>query len=339
MPDERASTAVPQPSCVLVTGGAGFIGSHLCERLLQRGDTVVCFDSLDPYYDPAHKRRNLEALRRHGGFTFVEADVLDGERLAEVIAEHGVDRVAHLAARAGVRPSIATPQRYFGVNVNGTVNLLEAARRADVRGLVLASSSSVYGNGSRLPYHEADPVPHPISPYAASKRAMELAAYTYHHLYGLDIACLRLFTVYGPRQRPDMAIARFLERIRAGTPIELYGDGSTQRDYTFVGDIVDGFVAALDRIEGMGYEIINVGGGRPVTLRHLVESIERAVGSKAILRRLPDQPGDVEGTFADIERAGRLLGYRPSTPLEEGLRQHVAWIEEHQPVPLKPAAS
>jgi len=319
-------------SAILVTGGAGFIGSHVCERLLARGERVVCYDNFDPYYDPAVKERNLAHIREHPGFALVRADILDAGRLAVVLKGHEIDRIIHLAARAGVRASLREPTLYQQVNVGGTTNILEAARQAGIRSVVLASSSSVYGANTAVPFHEDDPVNQPISPYAASKRAAELAAFAHCHLYGMDALCLRFFTVYGPRQRPDMAISRFVDRVRRGEPIEMYGDGTTRRDYTFVEDIVAGVIAAVDRAPGMGFQVFNLGNSQTVALCDLIQSIGRAVGRRPEVRIAPEQPGDVQVTYASVEKAKRLLGYAPRTSLDEGLARYVEWLKAEEAV-------
>ena len=311
---------------VLVTGGAGFIGSHLCERLVQRGDRVVCYDNFDPYYDVGIKERNLAALVDTPGFTLVRGDIREAGRLTEVLRETGADHVVHLAALAGVRPSLESPALYQEVNVAGTTNVLEAARKAGIRSVVMASSSSVYGANEKTPFHEDDPVCAPISPYAASKRAAELAGYVHHHLYDMDVICHRFFTVYGPRQRPDMAIAKFTQRVMRGQPIEMFGDGSTRRDYTFVDDVVDGIVASVDRAHGLGFQIFNLGNSETIALSDLIASIGRVVGREPIIETRPEQRGDVTITSADIEKAARLLGYAPQTRIEDGLFRYHAWL-------------
>lgn len=314
-------------STVFVTGGAGFIGSHVCERLLGQGDSVICYDNFDPYYDPAAKRRHVASLSTNENFTLVEGDILDGERLTQTIRRFEVTRIVHLAARAGVRASLEQPTLYQQVNVCGTTNLLEAARLAGVGALVLASSSSVYGNSTRVPFREDDPVTSPVSPYAASKRAMELIASVYCHLYGMDILCHRFFTVYGPRQRPDMAISKFCRAISNGEPIVMYGDGSTQRDYTFVGDTVSGIVASLDCAEGLGFQTFNLGNSQTVTLSHLIATIGELLGRAPEIVRQPEQPGDVEITSADIQKAHTVFGYTPSTSIRTGIQHYLDWLQ------------
>ncbi|HEX2091279.1 MAG TPA: SDR family NAD(P)-dependent oxidoreductase [Longimicrobiaceae bacterium] len=315
---------------VLVTGGAGFIGSHVCDRLVARGDEVVALDSFDPFYDPAVKRRNLTALDRSRRFRLIEADIRDPVGVEAALDGIGgkVDAVVHLAARAGVRPSIERPVDYVDTNVGGTMALLETARRRGIRRFVFGSSSSVYGDAAPVPFSESDPVAQPISPYAATKRAGELLCHTYAHLHGLSVVCLRLFTVYGPRQRPDLAIHKFARLMAAGEEIPVYGDGTTERDYTYVDDIVQGIEGALRyTAEHPGtFEVFNLGESRTVSLAELVELLSGALGVEPRIRRLPAQPGDVTRTFASVDRARRLLGYAPSTPIEEGIRRFVDWF-------------
>jgi UDP-glucuronate 4-epimerase len=308
---------------VLVTGGAGFIGSHLVERLLAEGHRVVCLDNFDDFYDPALKRRNLAAALKHPGFRLVEGDLRDEGGLEKLFAGEKFDLVAHLAARAGVRPSVENPALYVDVNLRGTVYLLEACEHHAVRRFIFASSSSVYGNSSRVPFSEDDPVNTPISPYAATKKAGELLCHTYHHLYGMDIACLRYFTVYGPRQRPEMAIHHFTRSIQEGKKISLFGDGSSRRDYTYVDDAIDGTLGALRREHG--FQVYNIGESQTITLAELLAAIEEQVGKKAIIEHLPEQPGDVKLTYAEIGKARERLGYNPQTKIREGLARFVQW--------------
>lgn len=310
----------------LITGAAGFIGSHLSEHLLGRGDRVVCFDNLNDYYDPAIKRHNLAALGEHDGFSFVQGDLRDKAAVVSLFKEHTFDAVLHLAAMAGVRPSIQDPLLYTEVNLTGTMHLLEAMRDAGCRRLQFGSSSSVYGGSKQVPFSEDQVADRPVSPYAATKRAGELLCHTFHHLYDFDIACLRFFTVYGPRQRPEMAIHYFTRLIDEGKPVPFFGDGSSQRDYTFVLDIVDGVVRSLDRTKG--FEVYNLGGSQMVTLKDLVANIEARVGKEAILDRKPDQPGDVPLTYADVSKAERELGYQPKVRIEEGLDRFIAWYKQ-----------
>jgi UDP-glucuronate 4-epimerase len=306
---------------VLVTGAAGFIGSHLVERLVADGHQVVGLDAFDDAYDPAIKRRNLEGALRHKAFRLVEGDVRDRDALSK--AADAVDIVVHLAARAGVRASLRDPLLYEDVNVRGTMNVLAVCSEKNVSRLIFGSSSSVYGMSAQPPFSEDDPAARPISPYAATKRAAELMCFTHHHLHGLPITCLRFFTVYGPRQRPDMAIHQFTRRIDRGERITLFGDGTSARDYTYVDDIIDGVMASLSLASG--FDIINLGGAETTQLRELVSLVEKALGKRAQIEWLPDQPGDVAVTFADVSKARRLLGYAPKVKVPEGVARFVEW--------------
>ena len=308
---------------ILITGGAGFIGSHLADRRLRQGDRVVVLDDFNDFYDPAVKRANVAPHRGNPSYRLVEGDIRDRGLVLRVFAEEKFDAVAHLAARAGVRPSLAEPVLYEEVNCVGTLHLLEAAIAHGKPRFVFASSSSVYGISKRLPFAEDDPVDCPISPYATTKRSGELQVFNAHHLHGLPSVCLRFFTVYGPRQRPEMAIARFIRCLEEDRTIPFHGDGSSRRDYTYIDDIVDGVESALDR--GLGFDIVNLGGARPVTLADLVRLLERVTGKTARLDRRPDQPGDVPVTYASTEKAERILGFKSRVPLEEGLRRSVDW--------------
>ena len=308
---------------VLITGGAGFIGSHLADRLLTRGDRVVVLDDFNDYYEPRVKRANAAPHIGHPCYRLVEGDIRDRALVLRLFAEEGFDAVLHFAARAGVRPSIAQPVLYEEVNCVGTLHLLEAAVAHGKPRFIFASSSSVYGINSKLPFAEDDPIERPISPYATTKRSGELLVYNYHYLHGLPAVCLRFFTVYGPRQRPEMAIARFIREIDGGEAIPFYGDGSSRRDYTYIDDIADGVEAALD--SGIAFDIVNLGGAQPVSLADLVRAIEQATGKTARLDRQPDQPGDVPATYASVAKAERLLGFRARVPLAEGLRRSVEW--------------
>ncbi|MEP7367255.1 MAG: GDP-mannose 4,6-dehydratase [Acidobacteriota bacterium] len=308
---------------VLLTGGAGFIGSHLAERLLREGHSIGIVDELNDYYAPRLKEENLRTIRATGDFDFHQADVADADRMDQITASFRPDAIVHLAARAGVRPSLEQPLLYERANILGTMTLLEASRRHGVKKFVFASSSSIYGVANQVPFREDDTANYPISPYAATKLAGEKICYTYSYLYGISIVCLRFFTVFGPRQRPDLAIRKFVERIDRGDPIPVYGDGSSGRDYTFVADTVDGIVRALHH--ETKYDIFNLGNSSPVTLNEMIAAIEDAVGKKAVIDRQPDQPGDVPITFADIGKARRMLGYSPSTPFAEGVVRFVAW--------------
>ncbi|MEY2408301.1 MAG: UDP-glucuronate 4-epimerase [Verrucomicrobiota bacterium] len=309
----------------LVTGGAGFIGSHVCERLLHSGHAVWVFDDLNDFYDPSVKDRNIATLRGLGkNFTFVRGDLTDRAAVEALFDGAKFDQVIHLAARAGVRPSLLEPALYQRVNVEGTVNILEAARRRGVKKITIASSSSVYGLNSKVPFSEQDPIFSAISPYAASKLACEALGHVYHHVHGFDIAMLRFFTVYGPRQRPDLAIFKFAQLITAGKPIPVFGDGSTARDYTYITDTVDGVIACTSR--QFGFEIFNLGESQTVTLHQLIALLEKALGKKAIIDRQPMQPGDVPITFADITKAADKLGYHPKVKIEEGIPKFVEWF-------------
>ncbi|MFB0536529.1 MAG: GDP-mannose 4,6-dehydratase [Anaerolineae bacterium] len=308
---------------VLITGGAGFIGSHTTSALLSRGDQVVCLDNFNDYYSPQRKRKNVAEFRDDPDYRLYEGDIRDGGRLEEVLTKEKPDKVIHIAAMAGVRPSIERPLLYEEVNVKGTLNVLEAARRHRVTHFLFASSSSVYGGQEKVPFSEDTPIARPISPYAATKAAGELLCHTYHHLCGLNVTCLRFFTVYGPKGRPDMAPYLFTKWLFEGAELKMFGDGTTYRDYTYIDDIVCGVVAALDA--NFGYEIINLGNSQTVMLRDFIALVEELVGNKAHIVQLPMQPGDVPRTCADISKARRLLGYDPRTPVEEGMKHFVAW--------------
>jgi UDP-glucuronate 4-epimerase len=312
----------------LVTGGAGFIGSHLVDRLLERGDEVVCLDDFNDFYNPAIKRRNIQKHLDHDRFRLVEGDIRDVECLWRLFQQFDVRKIVHLAARAGVRPSLEQPLLYEDVNVRATIHLLDLARDRKVDQFVFASSSSVYGGNTKTPFHEDDRISRTVSPYAATKYAGELMCYTYHHLYRIPTTCLRFFTVYGPRQRPEMAIHKFTQLIYDGKPIPFFGDGQTSRDYTYIDDIIQGVLAAIDH--PFGFEVFNLGESFCVTLEELVRQLEKASGRKAELQRLPAQPGDVEITYADVSKARHMLGYRPSTPLAKGLSKFVEWFDRNQ---------
>jgi UDP-glucuronate 4-epimerase len=312
---------------ILVTGGAGFIGSHLVARLLGEGAwRVSVVDDFNDFYDPAVKRRNVVRYLGRKDFQLFEADIRDRAALASIFREAAFDCVVHLAARAGVRPSLAEPVLYAETNIAGTLNLLELAREHNVRQFVFGSSSSVYGENEKVPFSEDDPVFKPISPYAATKAAGELLCHTYSHLFGLRCVALRFFTVYGARQRPDLAIHKFARLIGEGKPIPVFGDGTTRRDYTYIDDIIAGVRAAIDYDASL-YEVINLGESRTVELRELIGLIEKEMGRDAVIDRRPLQPGDVPQTFADISKAERLLGYHPQTPIEEGIRRFVEWFK------------
>lgn len=309
---------------ILVTGGAGFIGSHLCERLLQAGHRVAIIDDLNAFYSPAAKQANLEAVRTIGPVDFHQADITDGARVAEIFRQCQPETVIHLAARAGVRPSLEQPALYARVNVEGTIGLLEASRKCRVHKFVFASSSSVYGTGCRVPFREHDSHIAPVSPYAATKIAGEKIAYTYSQLYGLRVICLRFFTVYGPRQRPDLAIRKFAASLHDGQPIPLFGNGLSGRDYTFISDTVEGIMSSLTY--DCPYDVFNLGNSCPIQLISVIKTLERALGRKAKIHRLPDQLGDVPITYADISKARKFLGYEPKTPFEDGVQQFLNWF-------------
>lgn len=314
------------PAHILVTGGAGFIGSHLTERLLARGDRVTAFDDFNDFYHPAKKRANVAPFLRCPGYRLVEGDIRDEAKVGALFASGGFDAVIHLAARAGVRPSLAEPILYEDVNCIGTLRLLEAARRHGPKLFLFGSSSSVYGINEKVPFAEDDAVDRPISPYATTKRTGELLCYNYHHLYGFKVACLRFFTVYGPRQRPEMAIHKFTDLLWRGKPVPLYGDGQSRRDYTYVDDIVDGLVATLEL--GPDFEILNLGGAETTALAELVRMLAAELEVEPRIDYLAAQPGDVPITYADVRKAGRLLGYAPKVPIREGLHRFVAWYRE-----------
>jgi UDP-glucuronate 4-epimerase len=310
---------------ILITGGAGFIGSHLCEALVGGGLPVTCLDNFDPFYDPLIKRDNLASLAGRKNFRLVEGDIRNMELLQSLFqGDDAPQIVVHLAAKAGVRPSIEDPLAYQEVNVTGTANLLEMCRRHGVDKFIYASSSSVYGNNSKIPFAEDDPVDHPISPYAATKKAGELLCHTYHHLFGLQVFCLRFFTVYGPRQRPEMAIHKFARLIRDRQPLPVFGDGRSDRDYTYIDDIIDGVTRAIDRCSG--YRIFNLGESQTTSLRRLISLIEESMGATALIDHKPMQPGDVMRTYADLTRSREELGYRPSITVDRGIPRFVKWF-------------
>jgi UDP-glucuronate 4-epimerase len=310
---------------VLVTGAAGFIGSHLCERLLADDWAVVGVDNFDSYYDPRFKRQNISNCLKNKNFLLVESDVRDINAMDKVMCE-GIQIIVHLAAMAGVRPSIAQPLLYADVNVNGTMVLLELVKKHRIGKFIFGSSSSIYGNNKKVPFSEDDNVDFPISPYAATKKAGELICHTYHHLYGLSVTCLRFFTVYGPRQRPDLAICKFTKLIEQGKPIDVYGDGTMMRDFTYIDDIIDGIIFAMNRCDG--FNIYNLGESQPVSVNDLIAEIEKVLGKKAIRQYQPPPPGDVERTYADITKAAKELGYHPSTSIQAGLQKFTAWFRE-----------
>jgi UDP-glucuronate 4-epimerase len=313
---------------ILVTGSAGFIGSHLTERLLADGHTVVGLDNFDPFYAESLKRQNIASALEHPNYRLIEGDCADAAAVERAFVD-GIDAVVHLAAKAGVRPSIQDPVGYTHANIVALQVMLEAARKHSVSRFIFGSSSSVYGNNQKVPFSEEDPVDRPISPYAATKRAGELMCHTYHHLFGMGVLSLRFFTVYGPRQRPDLAIRKFATLLSRGEPIPFYGDGSTERDYTWVDDILQGITAAIrrSRTHPGEFEIINLGESRTTSLSRLVELISSALGVEPNLQRLPMQPGDVERTFADVSKARQLLNYNPTTPVEVGIPRFIEWFK------------
>lgn len=319
---------------MLLSGTSGFIGSHVAEALLKKGYSVIGVDSFNDYYDPAVKRRNVSEIETTAkslgaSFTLQEGDIRDADFIDRVFSNEKIDAVIHLAAYAGVRPSIADPRLYTDVNINGTVNLLEAMRKYGIKRHVFASSSSVYGNNKKVPFSETDPVDKAISPYAATKKAGEVICHTYHHLYDINTACLRFFTVFGPRQRPDLAIHKFLKLIMNGEPIPFFGDGSMRRDHTYIDDIVSGVIKALDWTDSSVpvYDIFNLGNSKTITLQELVETIETIVGKKAIINRFPQPPGDVDCTYADTSHSREVLGYEPTTDLYTGIQKEYEWLK------------
>ncbi|MFT5422811.1 MAG: UDP-glucuronate 4-epimerase [Phycisphaerales bacterium] len=319
---------------IVVTGAAGFIGSHVAEALVRRGERVIGIDNFDPFYGRDLKAANAAAVAQaasesEGSFELIEADLCDAVAIAPAFERggEGADGVIHLAAKAGVRPSIADPAGYARANVLGTQVVLSAASKAGLGWAVCASSSSVYGNNTKVPFAESDSVEHPISPYAATKRSCELIGETHHHLTGLPIAMLRFFTVFGPRQRPDLAIGLFLGKVAAGEPIRMFGDGSTSRDYTFIDDIVSGILASTQNIGAHGFRVWNLGGESPASLKDMIGAVGRVVGREPIVNQEGLQPGDVDRTWADLQRAKAELGFAPTTGLEDGMRQQWAWMQ------------
>lgn len=312
---------------VLLTGGAGFIGSHLTRRLLGRGDRVTVLDDFNDFYDPLRKRANITSFLERSEYDLVEGDIRDAELVNELFQRSSFDIVVHLAARAGVRPSLQEPILYEDTNCIGTLRLLEAARKWGPDTFIFGSSSSVYGINEKVPFAEADEINQPISPYATTKRTGELLCYNYHHLYGMKLACLRFFTVYGPAQRPEMAIHKFTDLLAKGEAVTMYGDGQSRRDYTYVDDIIDGVVASMDLAPS--FEILNLGGAETTSLSDLIQWIAEELGVEAKIETLPDQPGDVPITYADVSKSSRVLGYSPKVPIREGLRRFVTWYQEN----------
>ena len=309
---------------ILITGAAGFIGSHTCESLIKNGNSIIGVDNFDPFYSSKLKELNLEQLSQNSNFRFYKADIRDDKALNQIFSSNQVDVVIHLAAKAGVRPSIESISEYYDVNINGTISLLESMRKNGIKKMLFASSSSIYGNNEKVPFSEDDRVDNPISPYASTKKSGELLCHVYNHLYNFDITCLRFFTVYGPRQRPDLAIHKFTRLIQENKPIPFYGDGSSSRDYTYIEDIVNGISCALNHLEG--YKIYNLGESKVITLKKLVEVIETILGKKALLNQLPMQQGDVSRTFADISKARAEIGYNPAHDFETGVKKFVDWF-------------
>ncbi|HZW66793.1 MAG TPA: SDR family NAD(P)-dependent oxidoreductase [Hanamia sp.] len=310
---------------ILITGAAGFIGSHTCESLIKNGNSIIGVDNFDPFYSSKLKELNLEQLSQNSNFRFYKADIRDDKALNQIFSSNQVDVVIHLAAKAGVRPSIKAISEYYDVNINGTISLLESMRKNGIKKMLFASSSSIYGNNEKVPFSEDDRVDNPISPYASTKKSGELLCHVYNHLYNFDITCLRFFTVYGPRQRPDLAIHKFTRLIQENKPIPFYGDGSSSRDYTYIEDIVNGISCALNHLEG--YKIYNLGESKVITLKKLVEVIETILGKKALLNQLPMQQGDVSRTFADISKARAEIGYNPAHDFETGVKKFVDWFK------------
>jgi UDP-glucuronate 4-epimerase len=315
---------------ILITGGAGFIGSHLVDRVLATGDAVTVVDNFNDFYDAAIKRANVSAHLDRSEFELVEADISDAQAIDELFAGSKFDAIVHLAARAGVRPSLERPLDYEQTNVRGTYVLLEAAKGYDVGRFIFGSSSSVYGVNSSVPFSENDTIAQPISPYAATKIAGEAACHVYSHLFGIRVVCLRFFTVYGARQRPDLAIHKFARLITEGRPIPVFGDGSTRRDYTYIDDIISGVVAALNYDQSQ-FEIINLGESETTELGRLIELLEHALNREAVIDRQPPQPGDVPVTYADVSKARRLLGYDPKTKIEAGIEKFAQWFKQQRP--------
>ena len=315
---------------LLVTGAAGFIGSHVCERLIKKGNHVIGIDNFDDFYARKIKEFNLTDLVQSGNFHFYEADIRDATALHTIFASNKINAVIHLAAKAGVRPSIESIAEYYDVNINGTVVLLESMRANEVKKMLFASSSSVYGNNTKVPFSEMDSVDNPISPYASTKKSGELLCHVYSHLYDFDITCLRFFTVYGPRQRPDLAIHKFTKLIAEGNPIPFYGDGSTSRDYTYIDDIVNGINCALDHLDK--YRIYNLGESQVINLKLLVETIENTLGKKAIIKQYPLQQGDVNKTYADISKAKSEIGYAPKIDFKTGIKKFAEWYNSNKAI-------
>lgn len=311
---------------ILVTGGAGFIGSHLCERLLKEHHQIICIDNFCDFYSPEIKEQNIKDISIYPNFELFRIDITNYKELESVFMKRNFDLIIHLAAMAGVRPSIENPQLYFSVNINGTVNLLELCRIYNIKKMIFASSSSVYGNNEKVPFSEDDNVDYPISPYAATKKAGELICHTYHKLHEMSIVCLRFFTVYGPRQRPDLAIHKFINLMLEGKEIPVFGQGDTQRDYTYIEDILDGILRSIDYVFlGKKFQVFNLGESQTISLAQMISTLEKTLGKKAVKKSLPMQPGDVNRTFADISKSKKMLKYNPKTDFETGIKKFVDW--------------
>ena len=322
---------------ILITGAAGFIGSSTSIRLLKEGFDIVGLDNFCDYYDPLLKRKNVTMVEKAASlykrnYKLIEGDIRDQKLLRQIFKDYKIDACIHFAAMAGVRPSIENPAYYVDVNIKGLINVLEALRENNIHKLLFISSSSVYGNNKKVPFSEKDPVDNPISPYAATKKSGELLCYTYHHLFKMDICCLRYFTVYGPRQRPDLAINKFTRLMLEGKEIPMFGDGSSARDYTYIDDIVDGTYLALNYILNKQniYDIFNLGGSHPITLKRLIELIGKACGIKPLIKQLPMQDGDVEITYSDYSHAKEVLNYKPKVKIEEGISKFVHWYQNER---------
>jgi len=331
LPDKHAKkvgTRNQELGTVLVTGGAGFIGSHLCDRLLNEGHEVLCLDNFNDFYDPAIKERNIAQARKHPNFTLVTGDILDRELLDQIFLQYKPEKIVHLAAMAGVRPSLASPMQYVDIDIKGTVTLLEAVRRHGVKQFIFGSSSSVYGARNDGPFSEEDATDVQVSPYATAKKAGELYCRTYANLYSIPTTVLRFFTVYGPRQRPEMAIHRFAKLMLIGEMVSMFGDGTSARDYTFIEDVVDGIIAAVER--PFPFEIINLGSGRTVQLTEMVNTLSGVLGIEPRIDRLPEQLGDVPLTHADVSKAKELLGYEARTGFQEGIQRFVEWMKQEE---------
>lgn len=311
---------------ILVTGGAGFIGSHLCERLLKEDNEVICLDDFNDFYKPEIKERNISSCKKNKKFKLYRADIRNKKILEDIFRKEKIGQIVHLAARAGVRPSINNPQLYAEVNVLGTINLLECARKSKIEKFIFGSSSSVYGLNKKIPFSEDDSLNNMISPYAITKYAGERFCYQYNQTHNIPVVCLRFFTVYGPRGRPDMAAYKFTERINDSREIEMYGDGHSKRDYTYVSDITEGIMSAIKK--EFNFEIINLGDSRPVELKYLIKLIEKNLGKKATIKNMPPQQGDVPATYADIRKAKRLLNYNPKIKIEDGIKYFIKWYKE-----------